>query len=421
MKRNSTFVCKVLLTITIFSSNFDRAYAQCVAPSMNFSNPVLITATPGVQNAQYKFPSVIAGVDAYVTITKLEGGATLSNIDDTAYGYKEAWQPFVKTSSTVGESYINFMVEFKDSADGQSHRFNCAQISFIDVDGDNQHVREFVGANDYNRYAVSNVSTITLLPLSGYMKAVGSVVNFPGIDTSAYVTNMNYYYTNKHKISEIRVGNITDPGFTMQDRFSCIYFKQINMSNFQVLPVKYLSFDASLEDKTVSLKWMTNGETGDIDFEIERSFNGNNFSAFTVVSNGFDNGSEKIYTALDNSKELLEKSIVYYRLKQVDINGKINYSNSVAVRLPSTNGVHMSVSPNPFTEKVNIAFNSFQNGNAEISVVSITGIPVLNKKTIITKGYNSLQLDGIASLPAGMYMARLIVNGEVIDKQKIMK
>jgi Secretion system C-terminal sorting domain len=421
MKRNSTFVCITLFVIAFLLSNFTTAFSQCTAPSMRFENPVLVSGTDGEEDAEYKFSSVTPGVDCFITIKDKVGGATLTSIDDNTYGYSRAWQPVTKMPNALGESYVSFSLIFRDSADGHNHKYNCAQISFIDVDGDNQHVREFVASKDHSLYSVSNVTALGISNDNGMLKAVGPITNFAGLDTAAWITNINFTYTNQHKISEIRVGNIAEPGYTVQDRYSCIYFKQSSMPNIIVLPVRYISFDAVLKNKNVLLKWITNAENSNENFEVQRSFDNIGFASFATVSKGTQTGGEKVFTSTDMAANLTGREMVYYRLKQTDENGKVSYSNSVAVRLQTITGVDMKVAPNPFAEKINVVFNSVQSGNAEISIVSIAGVPVLSRKSVISKGYNNLQVDGVSSLPAGMYMARLIVNGEVIDKQKIMK
>ena len=217
------------------------------------------------------------------------------------------------------------------------------------------------------------------------------------------------------------MGNITEPGYTVQDRYTCAYFRKVNMPTVVVLPVKYLSFNASVNDNKVLLNWQTSEVVNSGHFEIERSFNGSNFSTIAYVLDGFSNGNIKTYQAKDNSKEIAGKTIVYYRLKQVDIDGKINYSTSLVVKLQSKTGIEMEISPNPFVEKLFVRFNSEKKGNAEIRIMNMAGLTVITKQCVINNGYNNLQIDGLVSLPAGMYVARLISNEEIITNQKIIK
>lgn len=424
MKTNFTFICN-LLTITIFSLNFNAAKAQCVAPAMIYANAVLVSGTAGNVNAKYKFPSVTPGVDAYVTILNKVGGATLTSIDDNVNGgYSAAWQPTVKTktNSGAGESYISFKIEYKNSNDGSIHVFDCFQLSFIDVDGDNDKVREFVAAKNFYNYTIANNSMLTMSTQSGMTKALGPITTFTNIDTSSYPTNINFRFMNTDKIDEVWIGSKVVSGFTPQDRYNCSYFAYITVPNGGILPVSYLSFDAVVNDKSVLLKWITAQEINNSHFEVERSFDMTTYSTKGIVLDGFPtNNSGKSYMFKDNSAELQGKSIVYYRLKQVDVDGKVTYSKVLVVRLQSKTEVAVQVSPNPFIETLNMRFTAVENGTAQIRIVNMMGQTVLSKQSTISKGYNNLQVDGLNGLAAGMYTAQLILNGNLIDNQKVIK
>ena len=189
-----------------------------------------------------------------------------------------------------------------------------------------------------------------------------------------------------------------------------------------VLPVKYLSFDAVVSNKSVLLKWLTAEEINNSHFEVERSFDINNFSTIGLVLDGVNvNGTNKSYQFKDNSAELQGRSIVYYRLKQFDIDGKTTYSKTLVVRLQAKTDVLMQVSPNPFVENLNVRFNSTETGTAQIRIVNITGQTLLSKQSTISKGYNNIQIDNLDRLSLGMYVAQLIMNGVVIDNQRVIK
>jgi hypothetical protein len=203
------------------------------------------------------------------------------------------------------------------------------------------------------------------------------------------------------------------PGIT--SGFNC------NVIEDGTLPVKYLSFDAVVNESSVLLKWLTTQEVNNSHFEVERSFNQETYSNIGLVLDGFVNGSGKNYQFKDNSAEIKGRSVVYYRLKQFDIDGKYTYSKVLAVRLqPSSNAV-MQVSPNPFVENLNVRFTSTESGIAQVRIVSTTGQTLLSKQATISKGYNNLQVEGLSGLATGMYVAQLIMNGTVIDNQRVIK
>ncbi|MGG9963568.1 T9SS type A sorting domain-containing protein [Ferruginibacter sp. SUN106] len=423
MKTNSTFLCIVFFTIATFSSLFNTASAQCVAPGMKFKNPVLISGLPNQVGSIYKFPSVISGVDAIVKVTGKAGGATLTSIDDNTYGYSDAWQPVVKTPLTQGaiESYVSFAIDFVKTTDGSSHVFICFTLSAIDVDGDAVHVREMVAANDFSTYGVSNATTLTLANQSGLLKATSTIVNFPGIDTSAYVSNINYKYVNKSKIGEVRIGSVTDPSFTVQDRYSCIYFKPIVIPNVVVLPVQYLSLSATGTNNNIVLNWQTNEKTDDNSFTIERSFDGSSFVPVNTVIEKSAQENLSAYQATDIAPEFTNQQYLYYRIKQTDASGKVSYSNLTYVHLQTTPVEKMRTTPNPFTEKITVQFNSDNKGTAEIHIANIAGKAVISKQFAINKGINILNVDGLVTLTPGIYIARLVVNGVTVESKKIIK
>lgn len=431
MKRNSTFVGKAALIVLIFSLNFFIANSQCVAPAMVYQNAVLLSGTAGTIGATYKFPSVTPGVDAHFTITDIVGGASLTSIDDLTYGYNAAWQPVVKTPMLQGasESYISFLIEFIDSANGDKHKYDCAQLSFIDVDGDGQHVKEFVAARGYDSYTVANVTVLTLHETtqgsSTMLQATGTYGNFAGLDTSSYVTNINFKYKNIKKIDEVRVGCITDVNFTVQDRYSCGYFKEISMpAIFIILPVKYINFDATVSDKSVLLNWVTTLEINNDHFEVQRSFDANNFKTIGLVMDPLEvAGDKRTYKFKDNSSELKGQQFAYYRLKQIDRDGKFSYSTVLAVRFLSlqTENVKMTVSPNPFAEKLTVRFDAAASGIAEMRIMNLAGQSVMTKQTTMLKGYNNLLVENLSKLAPGVYIVQLLMNGTIIENQKIVK
>ncbi|MGF2414740.1 MAG: hypothetical protein ACQUYJ_20550, partial [Ferruginibacter sp.] len=375
MKANFTSISKLFTLTVMLTLGIAKTNAQCIAPAMVWQNAVLVSGTAGQPNAVYKFSSVTAGVDALVTLKSLVNGATLSNIDDNSFGYNAAWQPVVKThtAQVAASSYAEFRIEFQNASNGSSHNYNCFQLSFIDVDGDGQHVREFVAAKNPDSVTVSQTTVLTLTSFSGNMvQATGPIANYTNIDTSAWNTNINFRYSNTDKVQEVRIGSTTHNSFTVQDRFTCGFFQQISMPVISMLPVKYFSFDAVAVDKAVVLSWITAEEINNNHFEVERSVDGTNFTTIGLVLDGFENGTKKNYKFKDNAVELQSKTVVYYRLKQVDNNGKITYTNTLVVKLQAKAGMVVQTTPNPFVENITVSFSSTESGSAEINIISVT-------------------------------------------------
>ncbi|WP_348344684.1 T9SS type A sorting domain-containing protein, partial [Ignavibacterium sp.] len=148
-------------------------------------------------------------------------------------------------------------------------------------------------------------------------------------------------------------GSITVSGITS---FSDFTFAKSEVA----LPVELKSFTASVEDKSVKLKWVTATEINNFGFEVERSLisdGGNNLSWEKIgfVSGSGNSNSEKSYSFTDLHPSGGSK--FSYRLKQIDNNGKYIYSNVIEIELiPAVFELSQNY-PNPFNPSTKIRFS----------------------------------------------------------------
>ncbi len=114
------------------------------------------------------------------------------------------------------------------------------------------------------------------------------------------------------------------------------------------LPVKLESFTGKLNsDKTVTLQWKVALQQGIQEYIIEESADGVNYSYLgTVPSSNTDNAT---YNFIDQQ---VVTGSNYYRLKTVEQDGKIAYSDVIIVNLKS--GIKVNVYPNPVTDKLTV-------------------------------------------------------------------
>lgn len=437
MNKISTLAGRCILTVSLLISLSFSVKAQTI-PKLKFKNPLLVAGTAGQVGATYKFSNVFNNIDAYIKIENIVNGAVLKNIDESSLGYNDAWQPTVGGPGTYGSSYIKWDVRF-DSA-GTSYVFPILNASAIDVDGDNVRVREFVGINGQSSYGIPtqipSLLTITKVKdtdnINGTdasdsnLNALGPVINRTGIDTLSQDVRINFSFTNKSEFkiyTGSQVDNNGSTGAIATDRYHCIYFANI-AGIYIVLPVTYESFNAILNNNAVNLLWTTSSDINNDHFEIEKSFDQSNFSTtgFVLGAQSENNGIAQ-YSFQDKDKEILNHTIVYYRLKQVDINGRITYSAVKTVRINNTTDqkITVQVMPNPYMDKLNINFDSKNSGKAEIRMISATGTLIKKEELIINKGINSVQLQNLSSQVSGMYVVNIIVNGQLIGSQKIIK
>jgi predicted amidohydrolase YtcJ len=162
-----------------------------------------------------------------------------------------------------------------------------------------------------------------------------------------------------------------------------------------LLPVNLLSFKAHYEDNKVPLTWATVSEQNNSHFDIERSLDGHKFETIGTVKSAANGSTQVNYSFIDNN--LPSQNIFYYRLKQVDFDGKFTYSGVVSIAkkniLPS-----VKVFPNPADSE--ITFSGLLE-NAQIEVYNEIGQLV---KTV--QSLNSGSKISISDLPKGIYLAK---------------
>jgi hypothetical protein len=119
------------------------------------------------------------------------------------------------------------------------------------------------------------------------------------------------------------------------------------------------------------------------------------------------------YSISDNAPELAGRAVVYYRVKQIAANSSATYSNTMVIHLKNTN-------TNAATTNNSIHFTAIQNGTAIIKIKSLTGQTAAIVNSIITKGNNTVELNNTEKLAKGIYVTEVLVNGVVVDNQKII-
>jgi hypothetical protein len=190
--------------------------------------------------------------------------------------------------------------------------------------------------------------------------------------------------------------------------------------NTNPLPIFLLEFRALLIDKDVKLNWTTSSEINNNGFEVERSNDGNNFEKINFARGNGTTNTLRNYEFIDVSAPLDKTNVIYYRLKQIDFDGKFEYSKIIYVskNQPQLNSVF--VHPNPFVNTISISFASDNLGKGIIVLTDITGRKISAKEIEMTKGINSYELNETSSLQQGIYFIRLTENGNT-SVSKIIK
>lgn len=179
------------------------------------------------------------------------------------------------------------------------------------------------------------------------------------------------------------------------------------------LPVELLQFNATKQNPTVLLSWVTSQETNSSKFEVEFSSNGVIFQVFTTVIAKGNSTTSSNYSTIHCCPV---GGANFYRLKMIDIDGKFKYSQIRKVIFDDK--TEMKVFPNPVSENnLTISFSKPLSDDAQLYLYSVAGLMIYNGS--LQKGKKIYELNTI-KIPAGSYL--IVVNTqEQLYQAKIVK
>ncbi|MFN8416743.1 MAG: family 43 glycosylhydrolase [Cytophagaceae bacterium] len=174
---------------------------------------------------------------------------------------------------------------------------------------------------------------------------------------------------------------------------------QVAFDNFKItdcsatMPVDWISFDAHLlKPSTVLLQWLTSNEFNNKGFEIYRSSDGISYDSVGFVSANNSTSSIQSYQWKDVDLEI--SSHVYYKLKQVDNDGKFSWSEIKAIQLAEQK---VFAYPNPFQNKIQLTYAAEY---INIELYTIDGM-------LLYKENNFTAHEFSPDIPSGMYLLKL--------------
>lgn len=213
--------------------------------------------------------------------------------------------------------------------------------------------------------------------------------------------------------------NIYRATFTT-DRFSLFRLHGAGgLYSNNALPVKLTMFKANAIDNSfIKLDWTTAQEIENSGFEIERSEDGVNFIKIGWEK-GFGNSTEKRDYSYDD-KTVMSGVTYYYRLKQIDFDGKFEYFNIVSARINGRDEFIVSDFM-PTEVRGNTKLDIFTTNNRDIAlaVFNTLGQPILSRKESLTVGNNKIEFS-FDNLPAGTYMTSIKSNNEFISRKFVV-
>ncbi|MEM6807514.1 MAG: T9SS type A sorting domain-containing protein [Bacteroidota bacterium] len=400
--KNITKTLFVTASLLVLYLNLNAQRCQDI-PELNFSSPYWVSYN------QYRFPSVLPGVDAKVSIVGSHN-ASLASIDLTHTGELMAFQPQVNMLNQYyhgGEAYMDFQIDFVYSNTHTPYVVNSWAVTAADVDGDDYKLRESVGFGGFNSYTTETNSALELSDNSTSSLTIfdaSSTFNLPGITTNN-TQHMVYVQFGGTSSFQIRAGIIDEggPGYSYAyDRMFAFYFDPCLIEDFIVpntLPVEFSYFDVRKEEGGVSLQWETAFELNNDRFEIEKSVNGQDFEKLGEVMGVGNSQESNSYNFFDPSPK---EGKNYYRLKQVDFDGQFMYSELKELTFSyDQTDFYYSAYPNPSTDILNIVSPNEQEA-MKVRLFDQQGHEIKSQALI-----NGKTVMNVSQLAKGMYFLSL--------------
>ncbi|MEJ0103283.1 MAG: PQQ-dependent sugar dehydrogenase [Bacteroidota bacterium] len=262
---------------------------------------------------------------------------------------------------------------------------------------DSVWIRLYISQAEFNQFITDGgTGDINLLKIIKNDDSAKTAITLPTIEAN---TTISESFNGTSYVLQGTIGS-----------FSSFYFSN---GAITVLPLTLLNFTGKLENNASLLQWTTENEINTSQFTIERSTNAHDFSRIGAVAGAGNSSSAVNYKFTDYDVLKQPSSVVYYRLKMADKDGKYKYSDIVKITLPFITG-RVNLFPNPANEEVNVTIDAPNDGKTQWKLLDNTGRVVLQSNTPLKKGNNSFSIS-ISKLSTGIYY--FVVSGAGIDQQ----
>jgi hypothetical protein len=321
----------------------------------------------------------------------------------------------------------------------------------------------FLFANDYYNVTVkcienSNGTTPTLVGLVWSVEGgVMEGTKVPLTSGPGEWPNGNSTYSNGSDIMEVcgRVEIAINTSSVTINGGDILYLSVTNLANSETnnfsftlsgsspqliegdysLPVELSSFTARLLDNTVVLEWQTESESDNLGYNIFRSVDyKDNFEKINgAIISGAGTSTERNFYSFTDAR-IQNGTTYYYKLQNVDFNGKTEFHGPIAVSVPTSVDVDGTVPtkyelhqnyPNPFNPNTAIQYSLPKTANVKIVIYNELGKAVNTLVSDVKPAgtYTAYWFgrDGSGNqVPSGVYLYRIISDNYSQTKKMLL-
>lgn len=396
-----TFMTDQAMSQTFSWSGYPTAGTSYVTGAMTAT---LTAVSPGFQNSTPRYYAAATvgseqcGITGGLALEHLFGNITTANatlvLDFTSGGL---------TTGTC--SNITFPIKDINSDESVQTFADWVEISAVDGNNTAIVVSNITASGGSNKVITNSGNTRII---KGYNNssfgsrsstACDNITISVSPPTGVPVKSITIKYHPDYTVAPNNYYNFTGPVRPAYQYISIGSITATATGSCVVLPVELISFTATRIDRKVELNWVTETESNNDYFVLERTWDGQTYETIGTVDGKGNSLSPSTYTFIDENTPV---ATVYYRLKQIDFDGKPTYHELVVAEPYIENRLLQQVYPNPTTEALVCALYVNRPQIIQTQLLDLNGRIVLENSTTYGIGLHHVTLD-VRSLTEGMY------------------
>lgn len=189
------------------------------------------------------------------------------------------------------------------------------------------------------------------------------------------------------------------------------------------LPVDWLSVSATGHKDYIQVDWQTAAEENNVGFDVERSLDGKTFYKVGFVRGAGSTSEISSYNFKD--RDVVSDRLYYYRLKQIDADGRSDYSAIRTARLEGSAVAGWKVGlpgPNPISARTNIQIYAPVDSMADFEIFDQASRRIKTGRYNLIGGRdNIVPLGDLSGFPAGTYVWRLRAGGQAFSRKLVKR
>jgi Secretion system C-terminal sorting domain len=204
--------------------------------------------------------------------------------------------------------------------------------------------------------------------------------------------------------------NNTTSNYVQTNSITSTVLNELTLADaFSTLPLKWGLISAYRHGQSVKIIWNTLQENNVQHFEVERSTDGLHWNS---VINGVTARNGGVSARYDETDVAYSSQRLYYRIKQVDMDGHFTYSMVALVNEEKQMNM-LTIYPNPFVSSFNIG---------SIDPLKIKTVQLFNNNGSLVKTWNGPQSSyPVQTLASGTYTVKIIMTDDSSQQLSLQK